>query len=363
MANKLNYKNTLNSFVDSSKSYSLNIKNRLTTLTLDYNMGLTEELMNDRNFTTGTLGTSSGDYMVGIPNRTFEKIVDYYNVLKDSITGETTTIQTQFNTLDPIISERNYIKNVLLTHLENQFTNITNEVNMMINSLRDQQHNLTKTIDILNFVTNISHDGQFLNRSGGRVAALVLTGTSEVIKLSTHYNGTNKYMKDYINDYVNNKFPLNYGYGGEYLFFTNLIYTKDLRTLSFSGNFNTELNKLIDKRKNILYVDLLNVDNNRVNGLDKTMSVHFRTLLLKLFKSWVRYDISLINDRIFSGVEEGYKILDTSIKNYKNNFNVGYSYNTGSTAQNLVRNYLVDRNRGVDDNKFNYKLINQLYVG
>lgn len=363
MTNKLNYKNTLNSFVDRSKSYSLNVKNRLTTLTLDYNMGLTEEVMNDRNFKTGTLGTSSGDYLVGVPNKIFEKIVNYYNNLRASITGETTTIQTQFNTLDPIISERNYIKNILLNHLENQFTTITNEVNMMINSLRDQQHHLSNTIDILNFVTNSRHDGQFLNRSGGRVASLVLTGTSEAIKLTTHYNATNKYMKDYINDYVNNQFPLNYSYGGEYLFFTNLIYTKDLRTLSFSGNFKTELNKLIDKRKDTLYVDLLKVDNNRVNGLDKTMSVNFRTLLLRLFKSWVRYDISLINDRIFSGVEEGYKILDTSIKSYKNNFNVGYSYNTGTTAQNLVRNYLVNRNRGVDDNKFNYKRLNQLYVG
>ena len=363
MAKKLNYKNILNSFVDRTKSYSLDVKNRLSTLTLNYNMGITEEFMDNRNFKVGTIGPSSGEYLVGVPNGVFEKIVNYYNTLRSAITGETTTIQKKFNTLNPVISERNYIKKVLLNHLENQFTDITNEVNMTINSLREQQNSLTKTIDILNFVTTVRHDGQFINRSGGRVAALILTAATEVTNLTTNYDASNTYLKNYINGYVTSNFPLNYSYGAEYLFFTNLIYTKDLRTLSFSGNFNTELNRLIEKRKDLLYIDLLKVDNNRVNGLDKTLSVHFKTLLLNLFKSWVRYDISLVNDRIFSGVEEGYKILETNIKNYSNNFNVGYSYNTGTTAQNLVRNYLVDRNRGVEDNKFNYKKINQLYVG
>ena len=113
MAKKLNYKNTLNSFVDNSKSYSLDVKNRLSTLTLNYNMGLIEEFMDNRNFKIGTIGTSTGEYMVGIPNKIFEKIVDYYNTLRSSITGETTTIQTQFITLGPTLTERNYIKNVV----------------------------------------------------------------------------------------------------------------------------------------------------------------------------------------------------------------------------------------------------------
>ena len=363
MAKQLNYKNILNSFVDRTKSYSLDVKNRLSTLTLNYNMGITEEFMYNRNFKKGTIGSSTGEYLVGVPSGIFEKVVNDYNKLKSNITGETTTIQKQLNTLNPTVSEKNYITNVLLTHLENQFTDITNEVNMTINSLREQQNNLSKTIDILNFVTTVRHDGQFLNRSGGRVAALILTAATEATILQTNYTNSNKYLINYINGYVTNKFPRNYSYGEEYLFFTNLIYTKDLYTLSFSGNFNTELNRLISSRKDILYVDLLKVDNNRINGLDKTLSVRFKILLLKLVKPWVRYDISLINDRIASGVEEGYKILNTNIKNYPIDFKVGYSYNTGTTAENLVRNYLVDRNRGTEGNKFNYKLITQLYVG
>ena len=115
---------------------------------------------------------------------------------------------------------------------------------MTINSLREQQNTLSKTIDILNFVTNSQYDGQFINRSGGRVASLSLTATTEVNNLGVNYNVSNTYIKDYINGYVTSKFPLNYIYGGEYLFFTNLIYTKDLHTLSFSGNFNTELSQL-----------------------------------------------------------------------------------------------------------------------
>ncbi len=363
MTKKLNYKNVLNSFVDRTKSYSLDVKNRLTTLTLNYNMGIIEEFMYDRNFKNGTIGSYTGEYLIGVPNGIFEKVVNDYNTLKTSITAQTTTIQQQLNTLNPTVSEKNYITNVLLTHLENQFTDITNEVNMTINSLREQQNNLSKTIDILNFVTTVRHDGQFLNRSGGRVAALILTATTEATTLTTNYTNANEYLRNYINGYVTNKFPRNYSYGGEYLFFTNLIYTKDLLGLSFSGNFNTELTKLINNRKDTLYIDLLKVDNNGMNGLRKTLSVGFKNLLLKLVKSWVRYDISLLNDRVFSGVEEGYRILDTNIKNYPVDFKVGYSYNTGTTAENIVRNYLVDRNRGTEDNKFNYKLMTQLYVG
>ena len=61
--------------------------------------------------------------------------------------------------------------------------------------------------------------GQFINRSGGRVASLSLTATTEVNNLGVNYNVSNTYIKDYINGYVTSKFPLNYIYGGEYLFF------------------------------------------------------------------------------------------------------------------------------------------------
>ena len=145
--------------------------------------------------------------------------------------------------------------------------------------------------------------------------------------------------------------------------YNNLIYTKELHTLSFSGNFTPELNTLINSRKDMLYEDLLKIDNNQVNGLNKTLSVRFRKVLLQLFKGWVRYDISLVNDRIFSGLEHGFTLFNDNIKNYVTNFPIGYSLNTGNTAQNIVRNYLVDKNRGTDDSTFNNKLITQLYVG
>tara|TARA_B100000683_G_scaffold208659_1_gene202781 strand:+ start:1086 stop:2174 length:1089 start_codon:yes stop_codon:yes gene_type:complete len=362
MANELNYKNILNSFVDRSKSYTMDVKNRLNTLSLDYSMGLTEEFMLNRNFTTGTIGDGMGQ-LVGIPSDIFERLVTYYNDLKNSITAETTTIQTKFYTLDPTVSEKNYVKKVLITHLEKQFSDITNEVNKTINSFREQQLRLVNNVDTLNFVTNIRHDGQFLNRSGGRVASLILTATTQAINLTTSYNDSNSHLKNYLNNYVLHKFNLNYPYGGEYIYFNNLIYTKELHTLSFSGNFTPELNTLINSRKDMLYEDLLKIDNNQVNGLNKTLSVRFRKVLLQLFKGWVRYDISLVNDRIFSGLEHGFTLFNNNIKNYVTNFPIGYSLNTGNTAQNIVRNYLVDKNRGTDDSTFNNKLITQLYVG
>ena len=213
MANELNYKNILNSFVDRSKSYTMDVKNRLNTLSLDYSMGLTEEFMLNRNFTTGTIGDGMGQ-LVGIPSDIFERLVTYYNDLKNSITAETTTIQTKFYTLDPTVSEKNYVKKVLITHLEKQFSDITNEVNKTINSFREQQLRLVNNVDTLNFVTNIRHDGQFLNRSGGRVASLILTATTQAINLTTSYNDSNSHLKNYLNNYVLHKFNLNYPYGG-----------------------------------------------------------------------------------------------------------------------------------------------------
>ena len=54
----INYKNLLNAFVDESKAYSLDVKNRLNETYLYYSMGLVEELMYSRNYTNGKLGTN-----------------------------------------------------------------------------------------------------------------------------------------------------------------------------------------------------------------------------------------------------------------------------------------------------------------
>ena len=94
---KIKYKNLLNSFVDGSKAYSLDLRNRIELLFLQYNLGLVEEFMYDRRFNTGTLGTGSST-LVGIPNDIFGRITTDYTQLKNSILTETTLIQTKLNT-------------------------------------------------------------------------------------------------------------------------------------------------------------------------------------------------------------------------------------------------------------------------
>ena len=155
---QLQYKNLLNSFVEASKSYSLDIKNRIELMFLQYNLGLVEEFMYGRNFQTGTLGTGSGS-LVGIPHDIFGRITTDYTQLKNNILAETTLIQTKLNTTSALDEEKLYVKNILLESLEEQLINITNTIMSTVNSFRAQQKNLTDTVDKLNFITNNSYDG------------------------------------------------------------------------------------------------------------------------------------------------------------------------------------------------------------
>ena len=139
---KIKYKNLLNSFVDGSKSYSLDLKNRIELLFLQYNLGLVEEFMYNRKFNRGTLGTGNST-LVGIPNDIFGRIMTEYTQLKNNILAETTLIQTKLNTTSPLDEEKLYVKNILLDNLEEQLTNITNKVMSMVNSFRLQQKTLT----------------------------------------------------------------------------------------------------------------------------------------------------------------------------------------------------------------------------
>ena len=91
----INYKNLLNTFVDESKAYSLDVKNRLHDLFLYHSMGAVEEIMFTRNFSAGILGTATDARLVGVPREVITRITDYYTTLKNNISAETTTIHNQ----------------------------------------------------------------------------------------------------------------------------------------------------------------------------------------------------------------------------------------------------------------------------
>ena len=90
MAQILNYKNLLNTFVDESKAYSLDVKNRLNNLFLYHSMGVVEEAMSSRNFYVGILGDGNGN-LVGIPKKLIGRISNYYTTLKENISADTIT--------------------------------------------------------------------------------------------------------------------------------------------------------------------------------------------------------------------------------------------------------------------------------
>jgi hypothetical protein len=69
-----------------------------------------------------------------------------------------------------------------------------------------------------------------------------------------------------------------------------------------------------------------------------------------------------MTSRFTSNLDGGYKTLDGALNRYYVEYNVGYSINTGVTEENIVRVNLINKNIGISDNKFNYKLLNQLYI-
>ena len=361
MVSNRNYKNILNTFVGNSKSYGLDVKNRLKNLFLYNSMGLVEELMYSRHFYTGDLGNGFAR-LVGVPKTLIDRISNNYTTLKAAISAETTTIQTNFNTLSPNNDEKQYIKNTLNSALEEQLVNINNELLQIINSFRRGQHNLTTTADKLNFITTNSYDGYFLNPFGGRVTALQLTSTTVVTSLTNAYNTESQYISDFISNHVTPTFTKGYPGGNEYIFFSNKMYTNESLAFRFSGNYKLQLKTLLRYRNGNLYDKLLKIDNTSMGGITEKTHRGFEVLLNNIINPWMEYDISLLTPRITNGIENGYSVLDGQLTEYVSDFNIEYGINTGATAETLVRNNLLERQGGVVDNKFNFKLERQLYI-
>ena len=356
---KINYKNLLNAFVEESHAYSLDVKNRLNDAFLYHSMGLVEEVMFSRNYKTGTLGSNSNGNLVGIPNKIISRITTYYETVKNNISAETTTIQTKLNICSPTVFEKQYVKNVLYNTLETQLNNTITQTMTLVNSLRDSQHKLVTTADKLNFVVNSSYDGQYLNPNGGRVVAFQLTG-STLTTVRNNYDLSNGYLNVFINNHVNSGFTKNYPSNGEYLFFSPIIYTNEAN--SFTFGYKPELHELLKYRKSTLYDDLTNVDTLGITGITPVTVRIFKPQLNNIIKEWIDYDISLMSSRFTSKLDGGYKTLKGVLNRYYSDFEVGYSINTGATAENTVRVNLRDKNIGISDSKFNYKLLNQLYI-
>ena len=300
--------------------------------------------------------------LVGIPQFIIDDIVVKYTTLKSSINSETTTIQTQFNTLNTNNKERQYIKLTLLNILEEQLTNITNIIMSTTNSFRQQQVNLVNTVDKLNLVTVSSYDGEFLTSTGGQVKAYQLTGLTELTSLTTDYNDTALVLDNYISKDVAPTFSKNYPGGEEYLFFINRLCTNKTMAFNFIGGYKTQLVDILKYRNGVLYDKLLKIDENCVNGIRYQTERRFKGLLQTIITTWLTYDLSLTKSRFDNTLDVGYKTLENGLKTFNAAYDVGYGVNTGTTAQNLVRNELKSRNVGSQTTTFNHKMIGQLYI-
>jgi len=115
-------------------------------------------------------------------------------------------------------------------------------------------------------------------------------------------------------------------------------------------------------RNSKLYDKLTKIDENCVDGIRLQTQRSFKVLLNKIVTKWTRYDISLMRTRLDNGVYEGYNYVDSNLVNFITPYDVEYGINTGTTAQNLVRQELKNRNIGVNNGNFNHKKMEQLYI-
>ena len=314
--------------------------------------------MSSRNFYVGILGGGNGN-LVGIPKKLIGRISNYYTTLKENISAETTSIQIQFNTCSPSEYEKLYVKNLLYNTLEQQLSETMAQTLKLINSFRDSQNKVSTTIDKLNFITSNSYDGQYINPNGGRVVAFQLTGLTSTTLVNS-YTSSTSYFNSYITNNVNTAFTKNYPGSEEYIFFSPLMYTNE--SIAFTFAHRAQLEELLKYRKSILYDNLLNNDPQGITGLSSSTKFRFKTKLNNIIIPWINYDTSLMTQRFTNNLEGGYKTLESVLNRYYSDFDVGYSINTGVTAENLVRINLRDKNIGISDAQFNFKTLSQLYV-
>ena len=72
--------------------------------------------------------------------------------------------------------------------------------------------------------------------------------------------------------------------------------------------------------------------------------------------------MSNMESKLTNGIVNGYSVLDGKLNQYYRDFNVGYSVSTTVTSEELVRNDLVSRNVGSNNDNFNFKKLEQLYI-
>jgi hypothetical protein len=231
-----------------------------------------------------------------------------------------------------------------------------------VNSFRVQQKTLTDSADKLNFITNNSYDGKFLTPRGGMVTAYQLTAATEVATLRTEYNNSIGLLNDYITKSVSPTFNRIYTGGSEYLFFSNKMCTNNVITFNFKGNYKNQLRTLLKYRDGYMYDKLLKIDPEGINGIRYEVYLDFKRLVDDIVISWVGYDVSNMENKITNALSNGYSVLEGSLNPYYKDFNVGYTISTNVVAQELVRGNLVSRNVGSNNNNFNFKKIEQLYI-
>ena len=358
----LKYKNLLNTFVDYGRAYGQTTKNVFNDMYLRFSMGLVEEYMYERRFTDGTMGGVASK-MVGMPNKIFEEILNQYTDLKNKITNETTEIQTELLKLHVSITEREYIKNVLLTTLESELDQTTNVILSTTNTIRTIQNKLVDAVDKLNFVTTNELDGKFMSKSGGKVKVFLLSASTELTQLKIDYTGNTKHIDGYIRNNVSNVFTKSYPGGSEYLFFLNRLCTNDMSLFNFSSSYTIEIDKILGYRDGILFDKLTKIDVNMINGIRPQIANTFKKLLILLITPWIEYDLSRYNERIENNLISGYEILIENLTKFNTTYDIDYGTNNTSTDESLVINELRKRNSGVRDNNFNHKRVDDLYIG
>ena len=300
--------------------------------------------------------------VVGMQSKIFDEVINQYDSLKIKIKNETSEIQKELLKLNVSIQEKEYVKKVLLTTLEEQLDLITSKILSTTNIIRTSQNKLVDVIDKLNFVVTNNLDGKFMSKYGGKVKVFTLSASTELTQLKVDYTGSTKHLDEYVRDNVTNVFTKSYPGGGEYLFFLNRLCTNDMISFNFSGSYNSEIEKILPYRDGTLYDKLTKSDDTMTNGVSLQTSKIFRKLLKSLITPWIQFDLSNYNNRIENKIIGGHETLVDNLTRFNTVYDIKYGTNNTSYEEMLVVNELKERNNGVRDDNFNHKRVTDLYI-
>ena len=356
----VNYKVLYNTFLKNVKDYSTLTNTTFIDLYTQKGHGVLEEIFEDVGYEWGNIMDTSMN-IVGYPNNGLKRLDNRYTELVNSITTETTNLQTQL----PITSsvyDREYIKQVLLKHSKDSWVSIRQVVTKFLIELRDSQILMTKSVDKLNLSAGLV-GGYLTGSSANGLVNYTLTSGATIQTLRNKVSNTSNDFEKFCSTMfgsVKNNYESNIVYNNEYLFFISELSDISIKNYMSSHTRYGYAEKLIRYRNNKLINDLTKVKTKYKKGVDKKIVGEYRKNILKFAITLLDYDTKQYE--IYFSKNEIPQKLKTLIGRQPTTDNLEVVFTENYSELLLVREFFKTTIVGTNNKGYNNKVINNITI-